>query len=117
VIGGEVPLQFSSLPGALQQIRAGRVKALAVTSLKRAAQLPEAPTIAESGVVGYEASNWYGVVGPAGLPRTIVERLNSELLRALRSPDASDAISRQGADPSGSTPQTFQAYLKAEIVK
>ena len=117
VIGGEVPLQFSSLPGALQQIRAGRVKALAVTSLKRAAQLPDAPTIAESGVAGYEASNWYGVVGPAGLSRAVVERLNGELLRALHSPDASDSISRQGADPTGNSPREFQAYLKAEIVK
>lgn len=117
VIGGEVPMQFASVPGGLPQIRAGRVKPLGVTSLKRATQLPDTPTIAESGYPGYEAANWYGVIGPAGLPRAIVERLNAELLRALRSPDVAESIVRQGADPTGSTPQAFQAYLRAEIVK
>lgn len=117
VIGGEVPMQFASVPGGLPQIRAGRVKALAVTSVKRATQLPDTPTIAESGYPGYEAANWYGVVGPAGLPRAIVERLNAELLRALRMPETSDSITRQGADPTGSSSQEFQTYLKSEIVK
>ncbi len=117
VIGGEVPMQFASVPGGLPQIRAGRVKAIAVTSVKRATQLPDTPTIAESGYPGYEAANWYGVVGPAAMPRAIVERLNAELLRALRTPEATESIVRQGADPTGSTPQAFQTYLKSEIVK
>lgn len=116
VIAGEVPLQFASLPGALPQVKAGRVRALAVTSPKRAPQLPEVPAMAET-VPGYEATNWYGVVGPAGLPAGVVEKLNRELMQALRAPDVSESISRQGADPTGSTPAQFRDYLKAEIAK
>jgi tripartite-type tricarboxylate transporter receptor subunit TctC len=116
VIAGEVPLQFASLPGALPQVKAGRVRALAVTSPKRAPQLPDVPSIGET-VPGYEATNWYGVVGPAGIPPAVVEKLNRDLMQALRAPDVSELISRQGADPTGSTPGEFKSYLKSEIEK
>ncbi len=117
VISGQMPLLFFSLPGALPQIKAGRVKAIAVTSTKRSIAAPEIPTIAESGVAGYEATSWSGVLAPAATPKEIVGKLNAEILRALRSADVADAITRQGADPVGSTPGEFETYLKSEVAK
>lgn len=117
VISGQVQLLFSSVPAALPQIKSGRVRAIAVTSIKRSGAAPEIPTIAESGVAGYEATNWYGVLAPAATPKQIVGKLNVEILQALRSPDVADAITRQGADPLGGTPSEFASYLNAEIAK
>ncbi|MBI3938216.1 MAG: tripartite tricarboxylate transporter substrate binding protein [Betaproteobacteria bacterium] len=117
LISGQVQLAFSSLPAALPQIKAGRVKAIAVTSAKRAGAAPDIPTIAESGVAGYDATNWYGVLAPAATPKRIVGSLNAGMLQVLRSPDVADAITRQGADPLGSTPEEFERYMKAEIAK
>lgn len=117
VIAGRMQLLFLSLPGALPQIKAGRVRGVAVTSTKRSAAAPDVPTFAESGVAGYEAASWNGVLAPAATPKLIVGKLNGEILRALRAPDVIDALSRQGADPLGSTPVEFENYLKAEIAK
>lgn len=117
VIAGRMQLLFLSLPGALPQIKAGRVRGVAVTSTKRSAAAPDVPTFAESGVAGYEAASWNGVLAPAATPRLIVGKLNGEILRALRAPDVIDALSRQGADPLGSTPVEFENYLQAEIAK
>ena len=117
VISGRMQLLFLSLPGALPQIKAGRVKGIAVTSTKRSAAAPDVPTFAESGVAGYEATSWNGVLAPAATPTLVVGKLNGEILRALRAPDVVDAMSRQGADPLGSTPAEFENYLKAEIAK
>lgn len=117
VISGRMQLLFFSLPGALPQIKAGRVKAIAVTSTKRSAAAPEIPTIAESGVAGYEATSWSGVLAPAATPTQIVGKLNAAILGALRSADVIDAITRQGADPLGSTPGEFETYLKSEVAK
>ncbi|MBI4189575.1 MAG: tripartite tricarboxylate transporter substrate binding protein [Betaproteobacteria bacterium] len=117
VISGQMPLLFFSLPGALPQIKAGRVRAIAVTSTKRSGAAPEIPTMAESGVAGYEVANWYGILAPAATPKQIVGKLNAEILRALHSPDVAHAISRQGSDPLGSTPGDFESYLKSEIAK
>src|SRR3990172_7588234 len=117
VISGQMQLLFFSLPGALPQIKAGRVKAIAVTSTKRSTAAPEIPTVAESGVAGYEAANWNGMLAPAATPKPIVGKLNAEMLRGLRSTDVIDAISRQGADPRGGTPEEFEGYLKSEIAK
>ncbi|MBI4190325.1 MAG: tripartite tricarboxylate transporter substrate binding protein [Betaproteobacteria bacterium] len=117
VISGQIQLLFSSLPGALPQIKAGRVKAIAVTSTKRSGAAPEIPTVAESGVAGYEAANWNGMLAPAATPKPIVGKLNAEMLRVLRGTDVIDAISRQGADPRGGTPEEFEGYLKSEIAK
>ena len=117
VISGQVQLLFPTLPTVLTQLRAGRVRAIAVTSLKRSPALPEIPTIAESGVPGYEATNWYGVLAPASTPKTIVDAINAGILEALRSPAVADAITAQGADPVGSTPAEFATYLKSEVEK
>lgn len=117
VISGQVQLLFPSLPTTFPQIKAGRVKALAVTSAKRATTLPEIPTVAESGVPGYEATNWYGMLAPAGTPQSIVQKLNGAVLRALRTAEVNDALIRQGAEPLPSTPADFERYLKSEIAK
>jgi tripartite-type tricarboxylate transporter receptor subunit TctC len=117
VMSGRVELLFLSLPGALPQIKAGRVKAIAVTSTKRSSAAPDVPSFAEAGVPGYEATSWNGIVAPAAIPKQIVAKLNAEILRMLRRPDVIDAITRQGADPLGSTPAEFDAYLKAEVAK
>ena len=117
VISGRMQLLFLSVPGALPQIKAGRVKGIAVTSIKRSAAAPDVPTFAESGVAGYEATSWNGVLAPAATPPAVVGKLNGEILRALRAADVVDAMSRQGADPLGSTPAEFEHYLKAEIAK
>jgi tripartite-type tricarboxylate transporter receptor subunit TctC len=117
VISGRVQLSFFSLPGTLPQIKAGRVRPIAVTSTKRSPAAPHVPTFAESGVAGYEATSWSGIAVPAATPRQIVGKLNAEILRVLSTADVLDAISRQGADPLGSTPGEFDAYLKAEITK
>lgn len=117
VISGQVQLVFSSLPAALPHIKAARVKAIGVTSTKRSAALPGVPAIGESGVAGYEVTNWTGVLAPAATSKQIVGKLNADILRMLRNADTIDAIGRQGADPVGSTPGEFESYLKSEIAK
>jgi tripartite-type tricarboxylate transporter receptor subunit TctC len=117
VISGQVQLGFCALPTAVPQIKNGRVKAIAVTSAKRSPMWAKIPTISESGIAGYEASNWYGILAPAATPRQIVGTLNAEVLQAIRVSDISDAIARQGADPAGSTPVDFENYMKSEIAK
>ena len=117
VISGRIELLFLSLPGALPQIKAGRVRALAVTSTKRSGAAPEVPTLAESGLLGYEATSWNGLLAPAATPKAIINKLNAEITRALRNPEVIDLITRQGADPLGSTPGEFDSYVKAEITK
>jgi tripartite-type tricarboxylate transporter receptor subunit TctC len=117
VISGQVQMLFFSLTGALPQIKAGRVRAIAVTSAKRSGAVPEIPTVGESGVPGYEATNVYGVLVPAATPKPIVGKLNAEILQVLRSPAVTDEITRQGADPQSSTPEGLENYLKSEIAK
>lgn len=117
VISGQIPLLFFALPIALPQIRAGRVKAIAVTSTKRSAVAPEIPTMADSGLAGFEVGVVIGLLAPAATPKQIVGKLNSEILQALHSPDVAHAISRQGFDLLGSTPGESESYLKSEIAK
>lgn len=117
LMGGQINLLFLSLPASLGQIKAGRVRALALSAAKRSAVLPDVPTIAESGVPGYEARNWYGMLAPAGTPGNIVARLNKQVVEILNRPDVARIISRQGAEAEGSTPEAFAVYLKSEIGK
>ncbi|HET7159718.1 MAG TPA: tripartite tricarboxylate transporter substrate binding protein [Burkholderiales bacterium] len=117
VVAGEVQLMFATLPGSIDQIRTGRIRAIAVTSAKRANAAPDIPTVAESGVPGYEASSWFALLAPAGTPRTIVTRLNAEALKALQMREVQESLTRQGMDPTGSTPAEADAYLKSEIAK
>ena len=117
VMAGEVQLMFASLPGSIGQIRAGRIRAIAVTSAKRSSAAPDIPTVGESGVPGYDASSWFAFLAPAATPKSIVTRLNTEAMKALQAPEVRDALTRQGMDPAGSTPGEIDAYLRVEIAK
>jgi tripartite-type tricarboxylate transporter receptor subunit TctC len=117
VMAGEVQLMFASLPGSIGQIRAGRIRALAVTSAKRSGAAPEIPTVAESGVPGYDAASWFAFLAPVATPKSIVTRLNAEAMKALQAPEVRDALMRQGMDPAGSTPEAMDAHLRSEIAK
>ncbi len=117
LLSAETQLIFASLSTAIPQVKSGRVRGLAVTTLKRAAMLPELPTIAESGLPGFETDNWYGIVAAAKTPRPIVERLNMEFARALVAPDIKQALLRQGLEPAPGTPEAFGKYMKAEYEK
>lgn len=117
VIAGHVPLMTPTIFAALGHVRDGRLRGLGVTGAKRASGAPDIPTIAEAGVPGYEASNWFGVSAPAGTPREIVNRIYSDIARALQQPDVKGRLSADGAEPVGSTPDEFAAYIRAETEK
>ena len=114
LVAGQIQLSFASTPGAMPLVKAGRMKALAISSAKRIAKLPDLPTLAESGVAGYEASVWYGIVAPAGTPVEIVNRLNAEIMRALKTAELRTQLMNAGATPTGSTPAEFAAHLRLE---
>jgi tripartite-type tricarboxylate transporter receptor subunit TctC len=115
LIGGQVPLCFCTLPSVLGQTKGGRLRALAVTTNKRSAALPEIPTVAEAGVPGYEMGQWYGLLAPAGTPAAIVERLNAEAGRALQHPELRKRFLSEGAESAHGTPAAFGAFFQAEI--
>jgi len=117
LISGEVQASFNLVPTALPQVRAGRLKALAVTSAQRLAVVSEVPTIAEAGLPGYEATSWQGVVVPAGTPRVIVNRLYGEIAKALQTSDMTRQLAAEGSAAGGITPQEFAAHIKSEIAK
>lgn len=115
--GGHVHLMIHSAPVVLPFARAGRLRALAVTSAKRSGAAPELPTISEAGVPGYELSIWFGFLVPAGTAPRIIDRLNHEIVRILKTKEVRDTLLAQGFDVAGSTPAEFTAYLKAEIAR
>jgi tripartite-type tricarboxylate transporter receptor subunit TctC len=117
LIGGQIQLMFDNLASSLAQVRAGRIKALAVTTAKRSALAPQLPTIAESGLPGFDINTWFGLFVPAGTPRGVVERLHAEFTRALAAPDIREKMLNLGAEPVGSTPGQFAAYVRAEADK
>ena len=117
LIAGQVQLVFSSAPTAVPQVKAGKIRGIAVTTIRRSTALPELPTIAESGLPGYEADNWYGIVTTAGTQRPIINYLNTEIVRALQSPDVKELLFKQGLEVRTSTPAEFGAYIKSEFDK
>ena len=117
LIAGQVQLVFSSAPTAVPQVKAGKVRGIAVTTLRRSTALPELPTLAESGLPRYEADNWYGIVTTARTPRAIVDYLNVEIVRALQSADVKELLFKQGLEVHTSTPAEFGAYMKSEFDK
>jgi tripartite-type tricarboxylate transporter receptor subunit TctC len=117
VVAGHVPLMMPSVPAALPHAKSGRLRGLGVTSGKRSAAAPDVPTIAEAGVPGYEASQWFGVLAPAGTSRDIITRLHAEITRALKADDVRNRLAADGAEPVGSTPEEFAAFLRAETAK
>jgi tripartite-type tricarboxylate transporter receptor subunit TctC len=117
VIGGRMHMSFTSPVAAMAPARDGRLRMLAVTTPKRFAGLPNVPTMAEAGVPGYDFTGWMGVFAPARTPSSIVNRLHGELVRIIRLPDVKDRLSGDGAEPVGSSPQEFSAYVDAELRK
>jgi tripartite-type tricarboxylate transporter receptor subunit TctC len=117
LIGGQIHLMFDNMASSLTQVRAGRVKALAVTTAKRSSLAPELPTVAESGLAGFDISTWFGVFAPAGTPREAIARLHAEFTRALAAPDVREKMVNLGAEPVGNTPAEFAAYIRAEAEK
>ena len=117
VLNNDVQMTVTPLFGAASAISSGKLRALAVTSASRSAVAPEIPTVAESGLPGYEAVSWYGVFVPAATPREIVTRLSAEIRRATGSPDMKESLVRQGAEPAGDTPEGFSAIVRADLAK
>ena len=117
LIAGQVQVMFSTAPPALAQVKAGKLRALAVTTAKRAAAAPELPTVAEAGVPGFDVSNWQGIVAPSHLPRPLIERLNRDINAVLNSPQMNDSLAIQGLEAAGGTPEQFAALIKREVIK
>ncbi len=117
VMAGRVDLMFAPTVSAMPFVRQGKLKALAVTTPRRATSLPDIPTVAESGLPGYAFESWFGVLAPAGTPKEIVTALNGEIAKALGTPAVRERLLVQGAEPRTSTPQEFERYIKAEIAK
>ena len=115
--GEQVQCMFATIPSAIQLVRGGKLRALAVTSLHRSGGVPNLPTISESGYPGFDASSWFGLVGPAGLPREIALKVQAEVARILKDPAMRDKFIQQGADPIGSTPDEFGQYMRDETAK
>jgi len=116
-VAGQVQLMMPNLLTALPHVKSGRLRALGVTSAKRSAGVPDVPTIAQAGVPGYEAIQWYGLLAPAGTPREIVTKLHGEIVKILAAPDTREKLSSDGAEPVGSTPEQFAAFIRAETDK
>ena len=117
VLAGNVDLMVSSLPSAISQIKAGKLRTLAVTSARRSTSLPDVPTVAELGYQGFDVSTWYGLFMPAGAPKELVARVNAEVNRLLATPDMKAAIHAQGAEVQSMTPEQFSNLLKTDYVK
>jgi len=117
LLGGHVPLMFSSTLNTLPHVRSGKLRIYGITSAKRSPALPDVPTISEAGVPGYESSLWYGVLAPAKTPPAIVQRFNAEFGKALRQPDVVEKLANQGVDTFYSTPAEFTARIREEIPK
>jgi tripartite-type tricarboxylate transporter receptor subunit TctC len=117
LIAGQVQLLFSDMAPFVPYVKAGKLRILAVSTAKRSSLYPEYPTIAESGVPGYDLAGWYGVVAPTGTPRPVVDRLHAEFSKAMRSPDMAERYATLGVEPVDSTPEQFGAYIRSELVK
>ncbi|MSP98036.1 MAG: tripartite tricarboxylate transporter substrate binding protein [Betaproteobacteria bacterium] len=117
LLGGEAPVLINSIIPAVPQIKAGRVVALGVTSSRRSSTLPNVPTIAEAGIPGFEAIGWFGFYVPAATPAGIVNRLNRQVTRILASPEISERLAVQGAEPVGNSPQELASFTRSEIAK
>ncbi len=114
-IGGQIDVIFNTTAVALPHVKSGRLRALAVTTTKRLPAEPENPTIAESGVAGYEVISWHGLIGPKGLPRLIVDRINAEVMKTLNLTETAEKFQSDGVSPTGGTPEQFLATIKKEI--
>lgn len=114
LIGGRIQLMFDNLASSLGQVKAGKVRALAVTTAKRSPLAPDLPTIAETGVPGFDISTWFGIFAPAGTPKPALDRLHAEFAKALAAADVRDRMTSMGAEPVGNTPDEFAAFVRSE---
>jgi tripartite-type tricarboxylate transporter receptor subunit TctC len=117
LLAGQINLIFATAASAVPHMKSGKINALAVTTSNRSKLVPDLPTVAEAGVKGFEANNWYGLVVPAKTPRPIIDRLNKEFTAVLNMPDIKDILFKQGLDAAPSTPEAFGAYIKSETAK
>jgi tripartite-type tricarboxylate transporter receptor subunit TctC len=117
LLAGEVVMTITGVPPLMPHIKSGKLRGLAVSTAQRIPQLPQLPTIIEAGVPGYEVVQWYGLLAPAKTRPEIVARLHAEVVKSLQSPEVRERFTSEGADPVGTTPSEFQAFIKAEIVR
>ena len=117
LIGGEISLYFANIPAVIRHVQAGKLRPIGLSGHKRTPSAPGIPTIAESGIPGFAVTSWFGVSAPAKTPRAIIDRLHSEIVRALSTPDLRDRISDMGADPVGNSPEQYTAFVQNEIAK
>lgn len=117
LLGGHVPLMIDGLPSALPFVRAGKSRAIGITTAKRSPAAPDIPTIAEQGLAGYESNGWNGLLAPAGAPKTIVERINREVAAMLERPEARERLAKLGYVPSGGSPEEFRTFIASEKTK
>jgi tripartite-type tricarboxylate transporter receptor subunit TctC len=116
LIGGQVGLMFDNVPNIINQVKAGKLRALAVTTPGRSPHVPDLPSVSEAGVPGYEVSVWFGFAAPAGTPRPIIDKLNAEILKSLRMPDVKEKFTAQGVDIVGTSPEQFATFLQGQMV-
>jgi tripartite-type tricarboxylate transporter receptor subunit TctC len=117
VVSGEAQVMIHNIAPILPHVRAGRVRGLAVTTLKRVPSVPDLPTIAESGVPGYEIAPWGGILAPAGIPKAVLQRLNAEFNTALKSKVVQETYAAAGVEPQGGTPEQFTEHVRNETAK
>ena len=117
LMAGQIAMMITGVPPLLQQVKAGKLRGIAVATAQRLPLLPEFPTIAEAGVPGYEATQWYGILVPAGTPRPVVDKLHAAIVQILARPDARERLAADAAEPVGNTPEEFGAFIKAEITR
>jgi tripartite-type tricarboxylate transporter receptor subunit TctC len=117
LLGGQVQMMFDNMPSSLPHVKAGKLRALGVTSAKRSPALPEVSTIAEAGVPGYDATSWFGILAPAGTPEPVVTRLQGAIVQALGEPEMRQRMADLGAEPVGDTPAEFGQFITAELAK
>jgi tripartite-type tricarboxylate transporter receptor subunit TctC len=117
LLAGDTQLMFDNLANSMQQVRAGKLKAIAVTTAKRSPLVPELPTLSETGLPGFDIYTWWGFMAPAGTPREIVAKWNAEVARILATPDMKVFFAQQGAEPAPTSPEQFETLIKGEIVK
>jgi tripartite-type tricarboxylate transporter receptor subunit TctC len=115
VISGQLAMTMAGIPAIIPHVRNGNLRALAVTGAQRSRMLPDVPTVAESGVPGFEATQWYGIVTPAGAPKSVLSTLHAAIVKAVHSPEVSERFAADGAEPFTNSPQEFRAYIQAEI--
>jgi len=117
LLGNQVQVYWATMPPTLPHVRSGRLKGLAVGGLKRTKAAPDIPTVSELGYPGFEAGSWFGMLAPAGTPKSIIARLNKEVVEALVAPELNERLSAEGAEPAANTPEEFAVFIKSELVK